>query len=322
MSTCEDVCPEWEAPRTGDPELARIAGTLGEIPFPKKFAVEICAECNFRCAMCHHPGMRRPKGKMPFALWTRCADQIAAVAPHTECWFSFCGEPLLEPDLLLRVLAYGRAVGLRSLNINTNGMLLTRDLAGPLLESGAHLIVFGLDGFTAPTYERIRRGGIRDVVYGNIEHLLALRAARGGGPEIQVQFIEMDDNAGELPAFSEHWLARGATLKVRKQLSWGGTFTTPLCVPAEERIACPWALTMMHVFWDGRVPRCPGDTEGEEGVGNAWDEALGVLWQRLGTYRGYHLNHQFDRLPERCQRCADWMVGAARRIRPDARVAR
>ncbi len=81
-----------------DPELGKIAKTLHEMPFRTRFAVEICADCNLACAMCHHPNMRRPKGKMPFELWKKCADEIAAVSPRTQCWFSFCGEPLLEPD--------------------------------------------------------------------------------------------------------------------------------------------------------------------------------------------------------------------------------
>ena len=65
--------------------LQQIERTLTEIPFPKKFAVELCAECNLACSMCHHPSMLRPKGTMPFALWQRCADQVAAIAPDTEC---------------------------------------------------------------------------------------------------------------------------------------------------------------------------------------------------------------------------------------------
>lgn len=312
---CEDVYPEWGEEPMAIAELTEIAKTLHEIPFPKKFAVEICAECNLRCTMCHHPAMRRPKGKMPFALWKKCADEIAAASPRTECWFSFCGEPLLEPDLLFRMLAYGKSAGLSSLNVNTNGMLLTRELAEPLLNSGTDLVVFGIDGFSPETYERIRVGGKRDELYANIEHFLALRRARSRGPEVQVQFIAMDENLHELEAFSAYWLDRGATLKVRRKLSWGGWFETPSCVPPEDRIPCPWALTMMHVFWDGRVPRCPGDTEGEEGAGNAWDESLTVLWHRLGGYRDKHLARRFDLLPERCQSCKDWMVGAARRIR-------
>jgi hypothetical protein len=74
-------------------------------------------------------------------------------------------------------------------------------------------------------------------------------------------------------------------------------------------------MTMMHVFWDGRVPRCPGDTEGDEGVGNAWDESLSVLWNKLGGYRNLHMSKQFDLLPDRCHDCKDWMTGAAARIR-------
>lgn len=299
-----------------DPELAKIEHTLHEMPFPSRFAVEICADCNLACTMCHHPFMRRPKGTMPFELWKQCADEIATTSPHTQCWFSFCGEPLLEPDLLLRILAYGKSVGLRSLNVNTNGLLLTPDLVDPLLDSGVDLVVFGVDGFSRETYEAIRVGGTHEVLYANIERFLAARQARRTGPEVQVQFIEMEENEVEVEAFTAYWLERGATLKVRNQLSWGGMFETSLAIPKEHRIPCPWALTMMHVFWDGRVPRCPGDTEGEEGVGNAWDEPLTVLWGRLGTYREKHLQRRFDELPDRCQTCKDWMTGAAKRIRP------
>lgn len=301
-----------------DPQLQRIVPTLRSIDFPTRFAVEVCSDCNLACAMCHHPAMRRAKGRMPFALWQKCADEIARVSPRTECWFSFIGEPLLEPELLLEMLAYGRRVGLRSLNVNSNGMLLTPAIADRLLDSGVSTIVAGIDGFSAATYERIRIGGVRDELYSNIEYLVDARRARSDGPDVLVQFIEMDENEHEVDVFRAYWLERGATVKLRNKLSWGGKFDTPLSVPAEARIPCPWACTMMHVFWDGRVPRCPGDTEGEEGAGNAWEDSLSSLWQRLGPYRHLHLTHQFDALPDRCHACKDWMTGAAQKIAPGA----
>ncbi|MHC5211455.1 MAG: phosphopantetheine-binding protein [Planctomycetota bacterium] len=302
------------------PDLPRIAASLAPSSFPRKLAVEVCAACNLACTMCHHPAMRRPKGVMPFELFRKCADEVAAQAPDTECWFSFCGEPLLEPEALLRMIEYGKQVGLGSLNVNSNGMLLTPELTDRLVDSGVDLIVFGVDGFSKATYERIRAGGERDVLYENIRRLLRVRQARNTGPDVQVQFIEMDENVHELEAFKQYWLDQGAVVKVRNKLSWGGTFETPMQEPWEERIPCPWAVTMMHVFWDGRVPRCPGDTEGDEGVGNAWDESLQTLWGRLGTYREHHLERRFDLLPERCGTCKDWMVGSANRIRPAADV--
>jgi MoaA/NifB/PqqE/SkfB family radical SAM enzyme len=211
-------------------------------------------------------------------------------------------------------------VGLESLNVNTNGMLLTNDVADRLLDSGLTLIVIGIDGFSKTAYEQIRVLGDRDVVYANVEHLLARRAERAAGPEIMVQYIEMDENEGEIEAFRNYWLERGATVKYRNKLSWGGRFETPLEFTRDERIPCPWAVTMMHLFWDGRVPRCPGDTEGDEGVGNAWDASLSELWAKLGTYRDLHLTRQFDKLPDRCQDCKDWMTGGAVKLRPSRPV--
>ncbi len=295
--------------------LTSIATTLTKLSFPKKFAVELCAECNLACTMCHHPFMVRPKGVMPFELWTKCADEIAELSPSTECWFSFCGEPLLEPELLTRMIAYGKSVGLQSLNVNTNGMLLTSDVINALLDSGVDLIVIGIDGHSAETYEPIRVNGNFDVLCRNVESLLDARMQRAIGPEIQVQFIEMDNNRHELAAFKQYWLERGAVVKARNMLSWGGTFNA-VKTPVADRIACPWAMTMMHVMWDGRVPRCPGDTEGDEGPGNAWHSSLTELWSGMSHYREMHLAHRFDELPARCDTCTDWMTGSAERIRP------
>jgi sulfatase maturation enzyme AslB (radical SAM superfamily) len=302
--------------KTIDPDLTRIAATLHPLTFPTRFAVEVTAECNLACSMCHHPNMKRPKGKMPLELWTKCADQIASISPDTQCWFSFCGEPLLEPDRLLEMIAYGHSVGIRSLNINTNAMLLTPELTRRILDSAAELIVFGIDGYSKESYEKTRVNGERDKVYANVEHFLKSKRKRRSGPDVQIQFIVMDENEHEIERFKDHWLPLGATLKIRNKLSWGGKFGTPLDISKEERIPCPWAITMMHVFWDGRVPRCPGDTEGDEGAGNAWDEPLAVLWNKLGDYREKHLNYRFGELPPRCQDCKDWMTGAADRIHP------
>ena len=303
-----------------DHGLEALASTLDRFAFPKKFAVELCADCNLACSMCHHPDMKRPKGVMPFPLWQKCADEIAAVAPHPECWFSFCGEPLLEPELLVQCLQYGRSVGLQSLNINTNGMLLTPELDQAILDSGAHLIVFGIDGFSKESFEANRVGADRDVVYGNVERLLATRDRQRSDLAIQVQFIVMDDNAHEVDEYTAFWLARNAVVKVRRQLSWGGQRDAGYDTTDVNRIPCPWAITMMHVFWDGRVPRCPGDTEGDEGVGNVWQHSVAELWGRLGAYRDLHLERRFDELPERCHTCTDWMTGAAERLRPAREV--
>lgn len=303
-------------------ELERIASGLKNPAFPKIFAVELCADCDLNCSMCHHDLMQRPKGNLPMPLWRKCADEIAAVAPATNVWFSFCGEPLLMPDRLIEMLDYGEKAGLRSLNLNTNGMNLSQDVARRLLDTSLSTVVIGIDGFSAQTYERYRVLGNRDRVYANVKFLLEERARRGKGPEVMVQFIEMDDNIKEFDTYRDYWLGLGATVKLRRQLSWGGKFETAIDVANEQRIPCPWAITMMHLFWDGRVPRCPGDTEGEESAGNAWDESLVDLWGKLGGYRQLHLERKFDQLPSRCDTCTDWKTGASLKLRPGQAIGR
>ncbi len=253
---------------------------------------------------------------MPLALFKRMADQIVVNAPNTEIWISFCGEPLLEPERLLEVLNYSREVGLTNVNLNTNGMLLTPEWADKIIETGLKLVVFGIDGFSKDVFEKARALADRDTVYANAEHFLKRRDEMGkGGPEVQVQFIFMEGNEHEFEPLRDHWLKHGAVVKARRQLSWGGRMDTMLNIPMDKRIPCPWAMTMMHVFWDGRVPRCPGDTEGDEGFGNAWEDSVIDLWAQLDDYRAKHLAREFDKLPKSCQTCTDWMTGAADRIR-------
>ncbi len=298
-------------------KLEEIAKTLDQFPFPKKITFEVCSDCNLSCVMCHHPEMKRSEGVMPFELWKKCADEVAQTSPETECWFSFIGEPLLEPELLCKILSYGKSVGLKSLNLNTNGMLMSPEIADLILSTGVDVVVFGVDGFSTAVYESIRAGGIRDELYENIESFLAARSARKSGPEVQVQFIEMNENEHELEEFKSYWLKRGAVIKARRKLSWGGRIDTSLNIPREHRIPCLWVVNLMHVFWDGRVPLCPGDTEGTNCAGNVWEDSLIDLWSCLAPHRQLHLDHSYSKLPALCHTCKDWMTGAAERSRPD-----
>ena len=56
--------------------LDEISKTLKNLSFPTRFAVEVTAECNLACSMCHHPNMIRPKGRMPFELWRKTPQRF------------------------------------------------------------------------------------------------------------------------------------------------------------------------------------------------------------------------------------------------------
>lgn len=74
-------------------ELDCIASGLKNPTFPKIFAVELCADCDLNCSMCHHDQMKRPKGNLPMLLWQKCAHEIAQVARVPTSGSPFAASP-------------------------------------------------------------------------------------------------------------------------------------------------------------------------------------------------------------------------------------
>ncbi len=299
--------------------LQDIARTLHDSEYPRQITLEICAYCNLRCVMCPHPTMKRPQGVMSESLYRRCIDEIARDAPETEVWLADHGESLMVGPAIVDMVRYAKGKGLPKLYLNTNGMLLTREISRGFVATGLDRIVFGIDGYDAESYRKIRVGGDLDTVIRNIDGLLEERALRNStSPEIWVQFIDLEENAGEMAAFTEFWQARGVGVKTRKKLSWGA-YIDSKAVSREhaERIPCQWIVNLMHVLWDGRVCRCSGDHECEYEMGNVLDSSIGEIWRGpLRAERQVQLRCEFDEINDQCKECLDWKVGAAEKLPP------
>ena len=278
--------------------------------FPPQVVLETTAACNLRCAHCAHSVMARPKGHMAMPLYRKLIDEIAERAPATEVWPTFYGEAFILEYRLFYMLQYAKRRGLTNLVLNTNGTRFTGEVAEWVIESGLDLVMFSLDGFTAPVFERIRVGARRDEVFANVERLLDMKARRGlTTPRVEVQYSMMDGNDHEVDAFRAYWLARGADVKVREKLTWTGTVAAANLDPQLPRIACPWALRTCGIHWNGDLVACAVDYDGRFVAGNAADRSIHELW--TGAHRRLqrlHLTHDFGNLPLPCRDCLDWQV--------------
>lgn len=290
--------------------LARLESDQRVHDFPPQVVIETTAACNLKCAHCGHASMTREIGHMPMTLYRRIVDEIAATAPATEVWPTFYGEAFILDYRLFYMLQYAKRKGLTNLVLNTNGTRFNRDVAEWVIESGLDLVMFSLDGFSAPVFESVRVGAKRDVVFANIERLLEIKAQRGlRTPRVEVQYSMMDVNEHEVEPFREYWLARGADVKVREKLTWAGTVAAPNLDPSVSRIACPWALRTCAIHWNGDLVACAVDYEGRWVSGNVWRETVQEIWN--GPHRRFqelHLAHDFNNLPGPCRTCLDWQV--------------
>lgn len=299
----------------GDPSaksafLDRVESVQRIHDFPPQVVIETTAACNLRCSHCGHDVMTRPKGHMPMALYRRLVDEIAEVAPATEVWPTFYGEAFILDYRLFYMLQYAKRRGLTNVVLNTNGTRFTAEVAEWVIESGLDLVMFSLDGFSADVFESIRVGARRDEVYRNVERLLEIKARRrAAAPRVEVQFSMMEANQHEVDEFRAYWLERGADVKVREKLTWGGTVDASNLDPGLRRIACPWAMRTCAIHWNGDVVACAVDYDGRFVAGNTATATIREIW--TGAHRRLqqqHLDHAFAELPSPCRDCLDWQV--------------
>jgi radical SAM protein with 4Fe4S-binding SPASM domain len=171
---------------------------------PAELQVEVSGACNLRCRMClvrYAPAVGKREGALSYEQFLSLVDGLPNLRKLT---LQGLGEPLLSPHLLDMVEhAASRGV---EVGFNTNGTLLSRQVAERLVEVGCGWLHVSLDGATAPTYEDVRHGTDFRPHPGQFERVVSnlrvLREVRGSGtaPRVQVVFVAMRRNIEELPA--------------------------------------------------------------------------------------------------------------------------
>ncbi len=282
------------------------------LDFPVNVIVETSAYCNLKCIMCPHNILKRPKGTMELKVFKKIVDEVAAVNLDTSLWLALMGEPLINPSRLTTMVEYAKSQGLRDVRLNTNGLLLFRDVAEWLVDSGLDYVLISVDAFRPNTYKKIRVGGDLQKLTNNIDRLLAIRDKRGSDLKVVVQFIIMDENEKEAEEFKDRWLKKGAIVKIRPKLSWGNTVEAKnLNLEQKDRdYPCPWLMRTVSIQWTGKFNQCDFDYEGNYSPGDINRQTIKEVWD--GEVRQRRLKHVAgDFTHELCSECKDWQVGRA-----------
>jgi MoaA/NifB/PqqE/SkfB family radical SAM enzyme len=174
---------------------------------PLHVAVQVASACNLDCYMClehsRPPEMRHGKGLKSFApeLFDVLAEEVLPYSSRLS--FGIGGEPTLA-DNFEAFLERGFALG-QETELLTNGTRLNH---GSLAETVARCVAYlqiSIDGATAATYERIRKGAKLARVIGNIELVNRHREAHAPDERTHLSFwfTIMHSNVHELPALVE-----------------------------------------------------------------------------------------------------------------------
>lgn len=245
---------------------------------PVEFIVETTAKCNLYCPMCPRETYKQPKEDMPDAVFDRLVREAGASAEHMM--LIGLGEPFLDTKIFERI-GKCETHGIHSL-ISTNGTLLDDATCRRILDSSLAHVTLSFDGATKESFEYYRKGAKFERVRENFLRLTRMKHERGGrGPQLVVQMVRMEGNAGEVDDFLRFWNAQPGVDQVRIKED-----ETNLMRPDAGHASADWKHPChylwrgpMYAKWNGDMyPCCQSYMLGGEPVGNIGRESLEQIW--------------------------------------------
>ncbi|WP_438433605.1 radical SAM/SPASM domain-containing protein [Gorillibacterium sp. sgz500922] len=123
---------------------------------PHQIAFDITNKCNLRCLHCYNNS-----GENAVSRKELTDEQVMAFIDDAAEMrlFNFCfcgGETLLRKNLVYRAAERLKAKGVNTVSLVTNGLLLDRDTASRLKESGIDRLQLSIDGARAASHDRLR----------------------------------------------------------------------------------------------------------------------------------------------------------------------
>lgn len=117
--------------------------------------------CNFKCGYCIHSLDRKQHGyisdevMMPLDLYKKAIDDMKKTGRKIKMLrFAAIGEPLLHPQIAEMVAYAKQSEVANSIDIVTNGALLTPELSDALIAAGLSKLRISLEGLSAEDYKK------------------------------------------------------------------------------------------------------------------------------------------------------------------------
>lgn len=297
-------------------------------PFPRVIQLQTINACQAACKMCPYPAFKDvfPRGRMDDALFDRIVEEIAR-HPEVETFVPMLqNEPFLDKHIFDKIARFKRRTGGRvSVELVTNGALLTDEHIARLRDAELDVLDISLDALSREVYEKIRVGLDYDTVLAGVERVIA---ADLPGTSVFLRLVRQRDNAHEVRAFAGRWRERGVpvfTYDVTNRTgaldqfdetirpSMGST-TIPDWLKRRASRAwlghCPIPFASASILHNGDVLMCTHDWAREEILGNLREYSLAALWNGDGMreIRAIISERRYDAIPG-CRDCSLWRDG-------------
>ncbi|MCL5105758.1 MAG: methyltransferase domain-containing protein, partial [Armatimonadetes bacterium] len=300
----------------GAVELANHAEQMSnqfEALLPGTFLIETSAICNLRCPECAlGSGMKKSdKHFMSLDQFKHIADKIRPYAKTTllHIW----GEPMLNKDIFEMIKI---ASEFSTVNISTNGLMLTPKTAEKLITSGVGELIVSIDGISQEVYEKYRVGGNVENAINALKMLAEFNNKHGNKVWIIPQFIVFKHNQHEMAEFESLCDSLGLKACFKAPYLRDGSESDMEIsgLPSFHRKQFPDDASLCQaistcdapkkdftVLVDGSVVLCCYDHNGTTGVGNIFEQDVMDIWNS-DAYRDIRWKVLSGNAPEFCKK--------------------
>jgi radical SAM protein with 4Fe4S-binding SPASM domain len=262
--------------------------------------------CNLKCPKCivhgsdDNEAIKAIRGYMSLDDARQILDEVAEAKPliQPNLW----SEPLLARDFRQHIAAMkerGIAIAL-----NTNGLLLTEELAQFFVDIKLDSVFVSIDATTKETLQKVRGVDKLEKIQQAAFTMLRVRG-NAAYPRIGVSFVVEKENQHEKDEFISYWVRYVDVVRVN-ELYDGGRWQNNIPLP-EKRVPCQSLYHTMAVHHNGNVSVCCLDGFGETNLGNVFKDGVKGVWQgeKFQQVRHYHETDQYDKVPF-CKNCNVW----------------
>lgn len=294
------------------------------LPLDTPFIVQIFPVygCNFKCNYCIHSvpvGKRNfisEKALMDFSVYKKCIDDLCEFPQKLKMLrFAGTGEPLLHKDIAKMVEYAAIKQVAASIDIVTNGALLTPELSRELINAGLSRIRVSIQGVDSFKYYQTTGA---EFDFGKFVDNLTYFYQDRGRTKMYIKIIDCaldeDDEDKFLGIFGdicdhiaiEHLLPAVSQIDyaaLAKDVQQGLTQNGVQVQPAE---VCPQPFYLMQINPEGNVvPCCAMETACI--MGNCREESLLSIWggKKYDEFRQKQLLKQKDFYPV-CKKCQQY----------------
>jgi len=172
-----------------------------------KLYIEPTNRCNLNCRTCIRNVWDEPLGMMSDSVFDRVIEGLRTFTPAPKVFFGGLGEPLLHPNIV-EMVARAKALG-SSVELITNGTLLTPELLDELVSAGIDVLWVSIDGAKPDSYADVRLGATLPKVLENLSYFRKVQYRHASmisglsNTQLGIVFVAMKRNIADLPAVYE-----------------------------------------------------------------------------------------------------------------------